>query len=198
MKNINTQSHWNTIWEKEGRNTWRTYPTIFNFVLKWIKENSSLIDLGCGNGVFLNLVKEKKKGMALMGLDISTIGIRQLKEFYGIVGIVSKLPEIPYPIKDNQFDYVTMFDVLEHLTDDQETVRNAFRILKPGGWFILAVPTTPPKGEHVRAYTEESTRQLLALRGRNLEVIGIQEKGSVFQGRPGHGAGFLWVGRSQK
>ena len=79
MKNINTQSHWNPIWQREGKDTWRTYPTTFSFVLNWIKDGSNLIDFGCGNGAFLKLVQEKKKGMTLMGLDISTIGISQLK-----------------------------------------------------------------------------------------------------------------------
>ena len=176
-QNLNNQSHWNTKWLEESKNTWRQYPEIIKRILKLIKPHSSLIDLGCGNGVFLNKVKQNIKDMKLMGLDMSSVAIQQLKEFYNISGIVSKLPEIPYPIIDNSFDYVVMMEIVEHVDDEKELMNNAFRILKPGGKIIVTAPSDNTKeyrkfieeksSEHVRWYDENRFLNLLNYYGKN-------------------------------
>jgi SAM-dependent methyltransferase len=38
------------------------------------------------------------------------------------------------------FDAVTMFDVLEHIPDDDKAISEMLRVLKPGGWFLISVP----------------------------------------------------------
>jgi ubiquinone/menaquinone biosynthesis C-methylase UbiE len=41
---------------------------------------------------------------------------------------------------DESFDALTMFDVLEHITDDRRAVSEALRVLKPGGYLLLSSP----------------------------------------------------------
>jgi len=43
-------------------------------------------------------------------------------------------------LADNQFDVVTLWDVLEHLHDPRQTLTEIWRILKPGGFLICSVP----------------------------------------------------------
>jgi len=45
------------------------------------------------------------------------------------------------PFSDNEFDVVICNHVLEHVPDDRTALREIFRILKPGGYAILQVPT---------------------------------------------------------
>ena len=42
--------------------------------------------------------------------------------------------------KDNSFDVILCYHVLEHIIDDRKAMRELFRVLKPGGWAILQSP----------------------------------------------------------
>ncbi len=50
------------------------------------------------------------------------------------------ITDIQHP--DNSFDVIYCSHVLEHVSADQQAMREFFRILKPGGWAILNVPIT--------------------------------------------------------
>lgn len=56
------------------------------------------------------------------------------------LGNVELFDGLSLPFPDKSFDLVTMFDVLEHIEDDRFAVVEAFRVLKPGGTFMLTVP----------------------------------------------------------
>lgn len=198
---LNSQSHWNTKWLEEGKDTWRKYPNLFGKAISYIRPNTRLIDLGCGNGYFLGRIKKEVLGMVLMGLDVSSVGIFQLMDNYDITGMVSVLPEIPYPIEPNSFDYVTMMDILEHVEDEKELMNNVFRILKPGGSVIVGVPEdhsnkykkfiAEQNSEHIRWYDEERLYKAITYYGKNpkIEIIddyntrnGIVCKGKYYLG----------------
>jgi len=139
--------------------------------------------------------------MVLMGLDVSSVGIFQLMDNYDITGMVSVLPEIPYPIEPNSFDYVTMMDILEHIEDEKGLMNNVFRILKPGGLVIVGVPENhsdkykkfiaEQDSEHIRWYDEERLYKAITYYGKNpkIEIIddyntrnGIVCKGKYYLG----------------
>ncbi len=44
------------------------------------------------------------------------------------------------PFEAESFDAVTMFDLLEHVPDDRKAVREAFRVLRPGGFLLVSTP----------------------------------------------------------
>lgn len=89
---------------------------------------------------------------------------------------------------DSSFDAVTMFDVLEHIPDDQAAIAEVLRVLKPGGFLLISTPNSsiwrfpyyrvltpicPPEAEvmaewgHVRrGYTLEELQRLLPIPSR--------------------------------
>ena len=80
-----------------------------------------VLDIGCGT--------DKHPGA--IGIDISQLDG---------VDIVYDLNVIPWKgIKDESFDWILMKDVLEHLDDPINVIKEAYRILKPGGKLYIRV-----------------------------------------------------------
>jgi methionine biosynthesis protein MetW len=96
--------------------------------------NQTLLDIGCGDGLLLSLVKEK--GIEAKGLDISEKGAEKARA-KGLEVVVTDIGDrIPFP--DNTFDIVTALDVLEHLYAPEELLNEATRVSKR--WIIVSVP----------------------------------------------------------
>ena len=83
--NINTQKYWDNLYEQEGNReyNWRDSPELFHtitgFALKDVPEDGSILDLGCGVGVLLKMIKKIKPKTYLTGVDISKVAIDSVK-----------------------------------------------------------------------------------------------------------------------
>lgn len=69
------------------------------------------------------------------------------------------ITDIQYP--DNQFDIIYCSHVLEHIQNDQQAMRELFRVLKPGGWAILQVPITANETFEDPSVTDPQERKKL-------------------------------------
>ncbi len=99
------------------------------------RENSRLLDVGCGAGTILD--KAREMGWQAEGLDVSlpaveTLTAKDFKIFHGT------LHEANYPA--GHFDVVTASEVIEHVDDPQEFLREIARILRPGGLLWMTTP----------------------------------------------------------
>jgi len=99
------------------------------------KEKRRILDVGCGTGTLLRYLS--RYGCA-QGVDVD----EQAIEFCHKRGVhqVQKVDSFPLPFEDDTFDLVTLLDVLEHIDDDEGTLRELYRIVRPGGMLMLAVP----------------------------------------------------------
>ena len=83
----------------------------------------------------------------------------------------------PLPFADGSFDFVISFQVIEHIRRDMDFVREVHRVLRPGGQFIVTTPNAPMSLTrnpwHVREYTAEQLRRLLAARFSEIETLGV-------------------------
>lgn len=74
----------------------------YKVIAELVKEGSSVIDLGCGNGSLLAILKREKSIIA-KGVEISKTGVKAtLKK--GVDVIIGRIDE-PLPFEDNSFDY---------------------------------------------------------------------------------------------
>jgi ubiquinone/menaquinone biosynthesis C-methylase UbiE len=100
-----------------------------------------LIDIGCGTGRFLDVVKQVWPRLPTLGLDLSEAYIRHarrhLKRWSRTHLIVANAEAIPAP--DNSCDAVTSIFMLHELPPEvrRTVIGEAARVLKPGGRLIL-------------------------------------------------------------
>ena len=85
------------------------------------------------------------------------------------------VPPIEFP--EASFDCVISFQVIEHIRDDRQFVREIHRVLRPGGRFIVTTPNAPMSLTrnpwHVREYPAEELRQLLGSCFPGIEALGV-------------------------
>ncbi len=99
-------------------------------------QNRKALDLGCAKGT-LSWFLRKKGGMWLHAdLDMQNLlnAVQLLQDNVLMVG------KGPLPFADDSFDLIVSLDFLEHIHNDQECLLDLYRILKPGGRFILSTP----------------------------------------------------------
>jgi len=100
------------------------------------RQGEHLLDVGCGDGAFLKLAQER--GWEISGTEHSSFAANYVSEALGIPVFCGEIFDAGYP--ENSFDVVTMWHVLEHLTDPKRYLREIHRILKPSGLLVIAVP----------------------------------------------------------
>jgi methionine biosynthesis protein MetW len=74
----------------------------YAIISKWVRNGSSVIDLGSGDGTLLKILKDQKKARVI-GIEISSSGITAAKK-KGIESVVGRI-DIKLPYKDKVFDY---------------------------------------------------------------------------------------------
>jgi 2-polyprenyl-3-methyl-5-hydroxy-6-metoxy-1,4-benzoquinol methylase len=91
-----------------------------------------LLDIGCSSGALLHVASNL--GFNVTGVEPAEQAASTAKEA-GFEVYNGLLNEACYP--DNTFDIITLYEVIEHLTDPLSLVREVYRILKPGGLFLI-------------------------------------------------------------
>jgi 2-polyprenyl-3-methyl-5-hydroxy-6-metoxy-1,4-benzoquinol methylase len=92
----------------------------------------SLLDVGAYIGVFVEVAGQA--GWDAVGVEPSSWAVSQAKSrglqiFQGTQEAVE--------IRGCEFDVVTLWDVIEHVTDPAAELRKSYRLLKPGGWLAI-------------------------------------------------------------
>lgn len=151
----------NTYWWFQGRKK-----IIFELMRKYVLlelNNPRILDSGCGTGLILT---ELNKYGFTIGLDISSKALSYCKD-RGITKLI-KAQVSNLPIKDNTCDVVVSLDLLEHIENDNEVLKEYHRVLKKDGFICLTVPAHPflwsehdEALHHFRRYTKKEFKATL-------------------------------------
>lgn len=89
-----------------------------------------MLDLGCGTGFLLNLAHDLFD--LVDGIDATAAMLQRVDLSPGNITVRQGVVE-DLPFADNTFDLVTAYSFIDHLADHVAVLREAFRVLKPGG-----------------------------------------------------------------
>lgn len=120
-----------------------------------------ILDVGCGTGTMLQYLSRLGEAQ---GIDVSEEAVRFCHE-RGLQN-VQQVSYMPLPFEDNTFDLITIFDVLEHIDDDERMLHELYRTMRPGGILMLSVPAhgylwgpQDEISEHKRRYAAREIRR---------------------------------------
>jgi len=146
-----------------------------------------LLELGCACGFLL--VAARERGFAVQGIEPSTWAAAHARAAYGLDVKSGSLETVAIP--SASCDVAVMADVIEHLADPRQTVRQIGRILRPGGRLLILTPDVGslvarlagPRwwgllDDHYFYFSRQTLRRLLESEGFAIErIVGL---GRVF------------------
>jgi ubiquinone/menaquinone biosynthesis C-methylase UbiE len=161
-KDINTKEYWNNVYEK-GIDPEVIKMDEFKFrnIAHYIVAGK-VLDLGCGTGELCKTILEERPHCDVYGVDFSGVAIekaRKLNEghFFEVADVAAT------GFSDKEFDYVISSEMLEHLEEPKELIKEAARVLKPYGVFILTTPFEDhiPSIEHLWEFNYSDIENML-------------------------------------
>ncbi len=127
------------------------------------------LDLGCGMG---GMLAELAAHGEVYGTDFSG---EALKHCHGRgYTRVFKATGAHLPLPDASLDLVGAFDTLEHIPEEQETIAECFRILKPGGHLFISVPAYQMLFTHQDRVVHHQRRYTAGGLARKLQAGGFR------------------------
>lgn len=99
------------------------------------KRGGRLLDVGCGAGTFMQAAR--RSGWEAVGVEVSATAAEHNRA-EGFEVFNGELAEARYP--EGHFDVVVLSEVLEHVSEPREMLREVLRVMRPGG---LLWATTP-------------------------------------------------------
>jgi 2-polyprenyl-3-methyl-5-hydroxy-6-metoxy-1,4-benzoquinol methylase len=114
-------------------------PALYPYVIPLpILKDASICDVGCGAGQWLGLMRAAYPGVKLSGFEIDP----------NTASIAAQVAQadvrhgdfLETGWADNSFDFITFWDVLEHVTNPQAVMQEVVRLLKPGGVVVVISP----------------------------------------------------------
>ena len=94
-----------------------------------------LLDVGCGTGTFLRLAQTR--GWEVTGTELSPYAAKAA-EGEGLTVFEGEVWEAGLPV--GAFDVVTCWHVIEHASRPRRVIEEIHRVVRPGGWLVLATP----------------------------------------------------------
>ncbi len=104
----------------------------------YFPQAQSFFEVGCGTGFVLSGIGAANPGIRLVGSEVFTKGLRFAARRLPAAELMQMdARDIPFV---DEFDVIGIFDVLEHIEEDERVLGQIFQALRPGGGLLITVP----------------------------------------------------------
>ena len=153
-----------------------------------LKDHGRILDIGCGSGRHTAAAYDSGRGWVI-GADPNLRDLREAQARLNLHTVCQPRQGRPWsltaadiihlPFKSASFDTVICAEVLEHIAEHRQAVRECIRVLKPGGQLVVSVPRRWPEaicwalskqyrhtpGGHIRIYHARRLIRLICSSG---------------------------------
>lgn len=149
-------------------------------IKKYFPDVGNYLEIGCGTGFVTKAVAAAFPSMEITGGELLLAGLPFASRRLPQVELIQMdARRIPY---EDHFDLVGLYDVLEHIREDEKVLNELHSALRPGGGLLLTVPQHPwlwnrfdMASGHVRRYTYNELRNKVERSG-----FSIVDQSSIF------------------
>lgn len=154
--------------ELEADNFWfQARNTLIVWALqKYCRNFKSFFEVGCGTGYVLMNISKAFPNVKMYGSELFTEGLAFSKKRMPKATLM-QMDARSIPFRE-EFDVIGIFDVLEHIKEDELVLSQIYKALKPKGFIVLTVPQhtwlwsqTDDYAHHVRRYRAKELREKL-------------------------------------
>jgi SAM-dependent methyltransferase len=107
-----------------------------------LSDASTVLDLGCSTGYLLEDLRRAHPRATLYGVDLVGAGLEKAHANVRDARLL-RADVCDLPIADQTIDVICSANLLEHVPDDRKALREASRVLRPGGRAAIVVPAGP-------------------------------------------------------
>jgi SAM-dependent methyltransferase len=179
----------------EDRHFWfharnRVIATMVRQLTAGLPPGYRVLEVGCGTGNVLRVLEQSCRPGTIVGIDLFAEGLDFARRRVICSLVQADMHTPPFGMS---FDVIGLFDVLEHLPDDVQVLRELYALLRAGGALLLTVPAHPSLWSYFDEASRHCRRYELAELGNKLVVAGYrveyltQYMASIFP--------LVWLGR---
>lgn len=147
-----------------------SYPELVDICAAAIPPNARILDIGCGPGVFLQELL-KRKPLRAVGVDVSCRAVEAARSR----GVEAEVIEAGAEMRHlGTFDFVTLFEVLEHIQNAESVLANVSRSF-PYATVLASVPNTGYISSRLRLLFGRFPRQWIVHPGEHIRFWTLRD-----------------------
>lgn len=109
------------------------------------REDIKILDAGSGFGQYTWRMWKMNREWNILGIDIKQEQVDDCRHFISETKAAGRVQfryaDLTTFREEGRYDLALSVDVMEHIEDDRQVLRNLYASLKPGGWLIISTPS---------------------------------------------------------